>query len=152
MRSAKSRLPAIFARLALIFLIQCPLPVCHAHGLTTAEMSSIPALPEHARRFHDGRSQVSAETLGWHVHVLPPLGTPGDQRGDDPEAPDVDLTWRSDSDSDRQCVQLVRLACGYAAASIGRVPSRSNDVEAAPRSCDTFGEICRRQRQAILRA
>jgi hypothetical protein len=126
--------------------------VIHAHGVTPAELSNVPSLPEHVRRFHASREQVANEPFGWHLHVLPPLGTPGDQRGDDQEAPDVDLTWRSDSDSGRQSVQLVRLACESAGEPIGLVPSKSNFAGTAPRYCDTIGEICRRQRQAILRA
>lgn len=151
MRTAKTPLPFL-ARLALIVLIQCPLPVFHAHGVTAAELSSIPSLPEHVRRFHEATDRSKCETLGWHLHVLPPLGMPGDQRGDDQAAPDVDLPWRSDSDSDTTGSQLVRDASEPAAVHVGIALTTTRVVCFGRRPCDTFGEITRRQRLTILRA
>lgn len=154
MRTAKNRLLSVFARLALILLIQCPLPVLHAHGATAAELSNIPSLPEHVRRFHDSRVRVAHpdETFGWHVHVLPPLGMPGHQRGDEGQSPDVDLPWRCDSDSDSTGIQLVQPAVEPGSELAPHLPPRADLAGAALWHCDTIGEISRRQRQAILRA
>lgn len=152
MRISLRRLLPIFVRLALILLIQCPLPVLHAHGATAAELSNIPSLPEHVRRFHGSRERIANETFGWHVHFLPPLGTPNDQRNDGQDLPEVDLPWSPTSESEAEPTHLVRVDFVPATVPAVRLFVEAQIVGVESRYGDTFGDIGRRQRQAVLRA
>jgi hypothetical protein len=154
MRISLRRLLPIFVRLALILLIQCPLPVLHAHGATAAELSNIPSLPAHLRVYHraNERPGTAVETFGWHVHFLPPLGTPNDQRNDGQDLPEVDLPWSSTSESEAEPTHLVRVDFVPATVPAVRLFVEAQVVDVESRYGDAFGDIGRRQRQAILRA
>jgi hypothetical protein len=154
MRIALRRLRPIFVRLALILFLQCPLPVLHAHGSTAAELSGIPSLPEHLRVYHsaNGRLRSGGETFGWHLHILPPLGTPSDQREDGQDLPEVDLPWSAGSESEAEPTQHARVDVVPATVPSNRLFVEARGVGVASCYGDSFGDIGRRQRQAILRA
>lgn len=154
MRTVQRRFFRNFVRVALILLLQCPMPVLHAHEATAAELTNIPSLPHHLQRFHrsDECSASGGESFGWHLHFLPPIGTPDGEGGEGEGRPDVELPWGSDGTSESVGARPLHGAVYVIAEPVGILFVPKRFPETASNADVTFDEVARGQRQAVLRA